>query len=142
MKYKEKKQISLRCPYCGNKMILKRAEDYFGDKIWNENRNSYMYVCKNSICTCYILTYKGSKVPRGIPADGALRKKRIITHKIFDDIWKSKIMTKKNAYKWLQDKFALSEEHAHISMFSDYMCDCVIRECKEILRNNHILRAS
>ena len=47
-------------------------------------------------------------------------------------------MTKKNAYRWLQDIFAMTSEQAHIGQFSDYMCGQVILESKRVLENHKI----
>ena len=48
------------------------------------------------------------------------------------------IMSRRNAYCWMRDRFGLSSEQAHIGCFSDYMCDALMAECRAVLENNQI----
>ena len=72
-------------------------------------------------------------------ADGDLRNLRIQAHRTFDMIWRNNIMTRKNAYRWIQDKFSLRSDQAHIGYFSEYMCHRLIDESRVVLENNHIM---
>ena len=47
----------------------------------------------------------------------------------FDRLWRSGLMTKKEAYQWMQTEFGLHEEQAHIAQFGAYMCDRLICAC-------------
>ena len=67
-----------------------------------------------------------------------LRQKRIQAHRIFDQIWQQGILSKPEAYRWVADKFCLTDKQAHIGQFSNYMCDQLIRESADVLKNNHI----
>ena len=69
---------------------------------------------------------------------GELRQKRIQAHRIFDQIWQQGILSKPEAYRWVADKFCLTDKQAHIGQFSNYMCDQLIRESADVLKNNHI----
>ena len=82
--------------------------------------------------------HTGTKTPRGSLADRNLRRKRTQAHRLFDAIWKNGILSRKDAYRWMQDTFCLSSEQAHIGQFSDYRCDCLMTECRKVLKNNHI----
>ena len=44
-------------------------------------------------------------------------------------------MTKRQAYKWMQAKLALSEDQAHIAKYSEYMCDVLIALCEQTYTN-------
>ena len=66
------------------------------------------------------------------------RQKRIQAHRIFDQIWQQGILSKPEAYRWVADKFCLTDKQAHIGQFSNYMCDQLIRESADVLKNNHI----
>lgn len=57
---------------------------------------------------------------------------------LFDAIWKNGILSRKDAYRWMQDTFCLSSGQAHIGQFSDYRCDCLMTECRKVLKNSHI----
>ena len=74
----------------------------------------------------------------GTLANGDLRHKRIEAHKAFDWIWRSGLMTKWQAYKWMQGKFGLNESQAHIAKFSEYMCDQLIAACNQVHENQNI----
>lgn len=67
----------------------------------------------------------------GSLADGELRHKRIQAHRAFDRLWRSGLMTKKEAYQWMRTEFGLHEEQAHIAQFGAYMCDRLICACEK-----------
>ena len=145
MKNKSKKQIIPKppvCPYCGQTAVLKRVKDLFGeDTKWIPDE--FIYVCKGyPACDSYVSTKRGTKIPKGIMADGDLRALRIHAHKVFDRIWLSGFMDQSAAYRWMQARFCLSEKDAHIAKMSNYMCEQLITACNEFLENNHIPKAS
>lgn len=133
---KMKKKIKpIRCPYCGRTAVLRKASAVYKNHAIEE----YLYVCSNyPACDSYVGVHKGTMIPKGSLANSGLRHRRIVAHRYFDSIWKNGIMTKKNAYCWLQDIFSLSSEQAHIGQFSDYMCEQVIKESKRVLENHKI----
>lgn len=67
----------------------------------------------------------------GTLADRDLRCKRIEAHKAFNRLWETGLMSKKQAYRWLQAKLGLPEQEAHIGRFSLFRCEQVIRLCEE-----------
>lgn len=122
-----KKKTTIRCPYCGAKATLHPASYVYGEAAKTENM---LYVCdRYPKCDSYVGAHKKSKLPMGTLANGDLRNRRIQAHKAFDWMWKSGLMTKWQAYKWMQGKLCLNEEQAHIAKFSEYMCDRLIEEC-------------
>lgn len=131
----KKKQI--HCPYCGAKASLRPASAVYGTT--TKVPDSYLYVCdRYPRCDSYVGVHKRTKEPMGTLANGDLRNKRIQAHKAFDWMWKSGLMTKWQAYKWMQGKLALTDEQAHIAKFSEYMCDRLIIECNRALENQRI----
>lgn len=134
MKRKTKSTI-LRCPYCGRNAVLRKA-----DFVYHETSlTDYLYVCSAyPECDSYVGVHEGTQKPKGSLANGDLRHKRIITHQIFDTIWKHGIMTRKNAYFWIQDIFGLPPEKAHIGNFSEYMCDQLMIACQKVLSNHKL----
>lgn len=80
----------------------------------------------------------GNQDTKGTLANRELRQKRIQAHRIFDQIWQQGILSKPEAYRWVADKFCLTDKQAHIGQFSNYMCDQLIRESADVLKNNHI----
>ena len=65
----------------------------------------------------------------GTLANGDLRHKRILAHRALEHLQQSRHMEKWEVYIWLQAKLGLNDQQAHIGMFSDGMCDEVIRLC-------------
>lgn len=127
---KQKKII--RCPYCGRPAVLRPASEIYK----NQNRTGYVYTCSNyPACDAYVGTHPGTKIPLGTLANAALRKKRVETHQIFDQLWKNKIFSRNDAYRWLADTLGIPSQYAHIGLFSDFYCDRTIWECRQVLHN-------
>lgn len=51
-------------------------------------------------------------------------------------MWNSGLMSKRQAYRWMQAKLGLPEEQAHIAKFGEYMCDQLIAICMQVQKNN------
>lgn len=114
-----------RCPYCGRRAVLRGASYVYGSHVYNPEQK--FYVCAGyPACNSYVGVHLGSLRPKGSLANGALRNKRILAHKAFDAVWQNGILTRKDAYCWLQDITGLDEQHARIAMFSDYRCNRVL----------------
>lgn len=127
------RKVQVRCPYCGAKATLRPASAVYGD---GAKTDAYLYVCdRYPKCDAYVTAHQKSKLPMGTLANGDLRNKRIQAHKAFDWLWKSGLMTKRQAYKWMQAKLALSEDQAHIAKYSEYMCDVLIALCEQTYTN-------
>lgn len=73
-------------------------------------------------CDARVGTHRRSKTPLGTLANAELRDMRTRCHKVFDRLWKSKEMSRSNAYKWMQKVMGLSPEKAHIGMFNEQQC--------------------
>lgn len=132
-----KKDI-VKC-HCGARALLRPASVVHGDKAIDD----YLYVCSRfPLCDSYVGVHKHSLKPLGTLADKTLRGKRIEAHKIFNRLWESGIMKKWQAYKWMEAKFGLNSQQAHIAKFSGYMCDELIAICDQALQNNKVRLAS
>lgn len=128
------KRKPIRCPYCGAQAALRPSTVVYGDKA---RPGEFLYVCpRYPACNSYVGAHKKSLLPMGTMANGDLRNKRIRAHQAFDRLWKYGIMEKWQAYRWMQAKFSLSSEQAHIAKFSEYMCDQLICVCDQVIANN------
>lgn len=128
------KKPIIRCPYCRAKATLHPASYVFGA---SAKPGSLLYVCdRYPTCDAYVGAHVRTKLPMGTLADGDLRHKRIEAHKAFDWLWRSGLMTKAQAYKWMQAKLGLNSAQAHIANFSYYMCDQLIQISMEAKKNN------
>jgi ssDNA-binding Zn-finger/Zn-ribbon topoisomerase 1 len=118
--------MKLICPDCGAKLLWKvsRFGDFYGCEKWVETG------CKGSIGVHY-----GTKEPLGIPAPKHVRELRIKCHDGFDKLWKNGgKLTRKEAYKWLQEKMCLDGSKAHIAMFDEGQCLKLISFLEEFSR--------
>lgn len=130
------KRIVIKCPYCGAQAFLRPSSAVYGT---NARPGEYLYVCsKYPACDSYVGTHRKSLFPMGSLANGNLRNKRIQAHKVFDRLWQNGIMEKWQTYQWMQAKFGLNREQAHIAKFSEYSCDQLISECEQALKNNRL----
>lgn len=133
------KPIKMTCPYCGKPMHYRSAEG-----IYKENgKEQMMYVCAGyPTCDTYVRTVPGTSKPVGTPANGDLRRLRVEAHKAFDQLWKSNLMTRSQAYRWLEAITCSSNKKAHIGICSDYMCKFIIDKSKQCMANQSINRAN
>ena len=123
------KRVNIHCPNCGAKATLHPASYVYDN---SRSAGSYLYVCNRyPICNSYVAAHRSTLLPMGSLADAELRHKRIQAHRAFDRLWRSGLMSKKEAYQWIQAEFGLHEEQAHIAQFGTYMCDRLIHACEQ-----------
>lgn len=131
---KKMKLKGIRCPYCGSIATLRESRYVYGD----DNFGGHLYVCsKYPVCNSYVSVNERTLQPMGPLANGDLRHMRIEAHRAFDRIWRSGIMTRSDAYRWMQARFGLKPSQAHISQFSTYLCQAIINESNLVLQANH-----
>ena len=84
-----------RCPYCGGSVIYRSADGIYRDN----SRRTMLYVCSHyPDCDAYVRTHTGTKIPVGSMANSELRKLRESAHKYFDQLYKTGIMSRNDAY--------------------------------------------
>lgn len=121
------KKVKIRCPYCGAHAVLRSSKAVYQSKA---KPGRHLFVCaRYPLCDSYVGAHEGTLLPMGTLANGDLRNKRIQAHRAFNRLWESGTMKKWQAYRWMQAKFGLCSQQAHIAMFSEYMCDQLIAEC-------------
>lgn len=122
------KRVNIKCPYCGSPALLRPASLVYGEKA--KSPTAPYYVCaRYPACDAYVAAHRDTHLPMGTLADAALRRKRIQAHAAFDRLWESGLMSRKQAYRWLQAQLDLPEQEAHIGNFSTFRCEQVIRLC-------------
>ena len=128
------KSLAPRCPYCGSTTVLRSADGIYHDN----SKHVMLYVCKNyPRCDCYVRVKPGTNLPLGIPANRQLRQLRTRTHMVFDQLYKTGIMSKRDAYRWLADFMCCPLSEAHIGLMGEYYCHQVIQESQKILDACH-----
>lgn len=122
------KRVNIKCPYCGSRALLRPASVVYGTKAVDPA--ALYYVCAHfPICDAYVAARKKTCLPMGTLANSELRRKRIQAHAAFGRLWEDGLMSKKQAYLWLQAKLGLPEQEAHIGRFSTFRCEQVIQLC-------------
>ena len=110
------KQTRIHCPYCGSLATLRPASVIHG--LSDISAGTYLYVCRRwPACDAYVTADRRTKQPLGTLANGDLRHKRIQAHRAFDRLWRSGLMSKREAYQWMQTEFGLHKDQAHIAQF-------------------------
>ena len=116
------------CRYCGGTIRLVPAASIYGESTERLGMtNEKIYQCQN--CNARVGCHKGTTRPLGNVANEVLRLKRIETHQIFDQFWRSHGMSRTQAYKWLAKEFSLPENCAHIGGFEMEQCQKLIERC-------------
>lgn len=122
------KRLHMHCPYCGAPVVRRYGRDLFGSHA--KEPDALYYACaRYPACNAYVSAHKNSRLPMGVLADPELRRKRILAHEAFDQLWKAGPLTKKQAYRWLQGALGVTEDLAHIACLSHYQCDRIIELC-------------
>ena len=112
-KRKGMKDRAMRCPYCGSTVIYRSAEGIYRDN----SRGTMLYVCSNyPECDAYVRTHAGTRIPVGTMANHELRNLRNTAHHYFDQLYRSGMMTKQEAYLWLANLISAPLSQAHIAI--------------------------
>lgn len=122
------KRVNIKCPYCGSRALLRPASVVYGERATDPT--APFYVCAHyPACDSYVAAHRRSRLPMGTLADVTLRHKRIQAHAALGRLWRDGLMSKRQAYLWLQAKLDLPERETHIGKFSDFRCEQVIQLC-------------
>ena len=124
------KRINIKCPYCGSRAYLRPSSVVYGDH--TDDAGAKLYVCaRYPACDAYVSAHDRTHRPMGTLANGDLRHKRILAHRALEQLRQSRHMEKWEVYIWLQAKLGLDERQTHIGQFSEWMCDEVVRICRQ-----------
>lgn len=116
--------------HCGRPAVLRSAEG-----ICKAHRpGAKVYVCSNyPMCDSFVMAHPGTLAPMGTLAPPELRRIRYEAHQQFDQLHKSGLMTRQEAYRWLAYMVQAPMAHAHIGHLGEYYCKIVIKESKKLL---------
>ena len=119
-----------KCPYCGGEMNLEKASFIYHNK--KSENWGYVWVCEHyPACDSYVGCHPNTTIPLGRPANARLRTLKKEAHKQFDPIWKSGLVSRREAYDWLAKMMNLPLEECHIGMFDIKQCQEVIHLCRK-----------
>ena len=99
------------CRYCGGVIRAVPAVQVYGASAGKLGlEHEHLYQCQN--CNARVGCHKGTLRPLGNVANETLRLKRMETHQVFDNFWRSQHMSRTQAYKWLSQQMRLPEKQA------------------------------
>jgi len=104
-----------RCGECGSPMELRLSR--YG-RFWG--------CVRFPTCRGTHGAHQSTGAPLGVPADKATREARVMAHASLDALWKKGLMSRRAAYRWLQEAMGLSVEEAHIGKFTTEQCNRLI----------------
>jgi ssDNA-binding Zn-finger/Zn-ribbon topoisomerase 1 len=106
------------CADCGAPMVLR-----FTAKL-----NRKFYGCSRwPACQGTHGAHQGTGEPLGTPANAETKAARIRAHEAFDELWKSGLMKRRAAYRWMAEVLGLSREAAHISRMDLATCERLVQ---------------
>lgn len=124
------------CPYCNGTAVWVENKEIYGK---NYGKSVMVWLCKP--CNAYVGCHNNTRKPLGSIANKETREWRKKAHKIFDPIWKTKIIwnhpngkvRREKAYGFLQRKLNYD---VHIGESDINMCKeiikCVRKELERI----------
>lgn len=110
------------CGYCNNPAALVGGDTIYPHR--QDLKSKLFYLCKP--CDAYVGCHPGTSTPLGTLADLELRRARSIAHNAFDPIWRSRLMSRTKAYKWLAHALNIDHGVCHIGMFDAATCKKVV----------------
>lgn len=87
------------------------------------------YLCEP--CDAYVGCHPHTVSPLGRLANAQLRGAKQWAHAVFDPMWQSKRMTRRDAYLWLSKQMGISVNECHIGLFDVDQCRSVVDLCGE-----------
>jgi len=98
------------------------------DLVPHSTRYGIRYSCP--VGGCSVVSWNGNS-----PADYSTRQARIQAHNKFDQLWKSGMLTRRNAYKKLARFLEIPREKTHIANFDLDQCQRTLQFAYEILED-------
>ena len=125
----QKSPEPVRC-HCGRPAVLRSAEGICK----THKPGAMVYVCSNyPACNSFVMAHPNTMEPMGTLAPPELRRLRYEAHNQFDQLYKSGLMTRQEAYRWLAYVVQAPMSHAHIGHLGEYYCKIVIQESRKLL---------
>lgn len=114
----EPNEYALKCAQCGSPMRLR----------YSRKHDRHFYGCTSwPDCDGTHGAHPDGR-PLGKPADKVTKSARMRAHEAFDQLWKgdAPLMTRAQAYSWLEAYFDLDEGEGHIGRFTKEQCEMLV----------------
>ncbi len=106
------------CPYCDNPAKWVENKEIYGK---NFGPSYMIWWCKP--CDAYVGCHKNTTNPKGTLANKKLRASRVRAHAVFDPLWRSGRMNRKEAYALMASWFG---REMHIGGANDVECAQIV----------------
>lgn len=114
--------IVIRCPYCDREATLVNGAAIYPHRPDLTHKSFWQCVA----CDEWVGCHPGTTKPLGRLANAELRREKQRAHAAFDPLWRSKTMSRKEAYRWLAQAIGVSEANCHIGMMDVLACKAVV----------------
>ena len=114
----------MKCPYCNSEANLVSGHEIYPHR--PDLADLKVWACRP--CDAWVGTHKNSPEhkPLGRLANAELRKAKMAAHAVFDPLWKSGRMSRREAYSMLSERMSIPKDQAHIGMFDVDQCKAVV----------------
>lgn len=113
------------CPYCKKEAVFFKTSTHLYGSDYGP-----LWMCED--CVAYVGCHRGTSNPLGTLANKELRLWRKKAHQAFDLLWESGLMSRRNAYKFLQHALGLSRKQCHIAKFNVGLCYLTTIVCYDL----------
>lgn len=115
------------CDQCCSVNIKLTTNDRVYGRIYGQW--PHVYFCED--CGAAVGCHPGTYIPLGRMADRQTRQLRARAHEAFDPLWRSGLMSRSTAYRWLAGELSIEHSACHISWLSKDQLHFVIKRAKE-----------
>lgn len=94
----------------------------------------FAYLCSN--CHSYVGMHPNTFIPLGTLADEVTRAARRDCKVSFESVWKTGLLSRSEAYKWLAQELGISPGDCHFGWFEADVCFRAKTICEQYLEQN------
>lgn len=109
------RERKIKCADCSVRMRL-------------QGRARLKYVCPK--CNASLIAGQNGK-PMGVPVTKETRQWRRRAHTVFDQLWRSGVVTRSSAQRWLAKQLGIPTNRCHFGYMEKAMLEKVVRLCDE-----------
>lgn len=117
-----KSKVILPCLECGS--TARRLSD--GREAYPHRPDLFSKLFWFCDCGAFVGCHPGTKKALGAPAGKATKRARMDAHAAFDGLWKSRRMSRSEAYRWLAEKLGIEPRDCHIGHMTGEMARRVV----------------
>ena len=136
-KIKERKSnVRVICPYCGRRAKLVVGSTLPKEEIREDSfyRKEGVNVWRCPNCFAMTIARQYTNQPLGKLANLELRQARYELHKLFDQLWQKKCISRTQAYHLLAIKMNIRRSDCHFSLFDMKQCEIAKKKIIEMLK--------